>query len=436
MSNFSRSVPKGGGKDGEKPDAPAAAPAVPPPLPPAAQSDGGAPPIVVSRVVNVSWERQQQKTQPILQVPRLDPRVELEEEEPTTEPGTNFSPASTRPSVLDRQSLFEVTGSGSIADTFEKLLGEVDEQFAAIQEDAPADRPPSSHKSGPPLAESDLADVRELFAQLAAKHMRQVRDFMIDLKWGEAPHSWIALSEPAVRSLRGAAERLGLAELCESLDGFGAALDVAQKVTSTTVTGEHRDRLLDTYAKLVEVMPQAFALDLDRTQRESVIVHSLLLQIPGVGKLVVDKLYAAGLQSLDTLFSATAADIVQTTGIAQSLADRVVGRFQLYRKELHAAQPDATRAQERSRLDVLVKRLRHQHEGFEKLTESWAPGAAGEKKTLRQSREATLLDCNVVLARLGEVDRLHEIEKMPFGKKVDALEVYLEEAARAYTPGK
>ena len=75
-----------------------------------------------------------------------------------------------------------------------------------------------------------------------------------------------------------------------------------------------------------------------------------------MGKLVVDKLYAAGLQSLDTLFAATTADIVQTTGIAPSLADRVVGRFQLYRKELHAAQPDATRGQERARLDVLVKR--------------------------------------------------------------------------------
>jgi len=403
----------------------------------------GTPPVVVSRVVNVSWERQQHKTQPILQVPRVDPRVELEEEEPTTEPGTNFAgasgvgpPASTRPSMFERPGLFEVTGSGSIADTFEKLLGEVDDQFAAIQEDVRSDSASHPPKSAPPLAESDLADVRELFAQLAAKHMRQVRDFMIDLKWGEAPHSWIALSEPAVRSLRGAAERLGLTELCESLDGFGAALDVAQKAATTTVTGEHRDRLLDTYAKLVDVMPQAFALDLDRTQRESVIVHSLLLQIPGVGKLVVDKLYAAGLQSLDTLFSATSADIVQTTGIAPSLADRVVGRFQLYRKELHAAQPDATRAQERSRLAVLVKRLRHQHEAFEKLNDSWAPGAAGEKKTMRQSREATLLDCNVVLARLGEVERLREVEKMPFGKKVDALEAYLDEAARAYMPGK
>ncbi len=435
MSNFSRSVPKGGGKDGEKADAPVASPAVPPPLPAAATDGSSAPPIVVSRVVNVSWERQS-KTQPLIQVPRIDPRVELEEEEPTTEPGTNFATASTRPSVLDRQSLFDVTGSGSIADTFEKLLGEVDDQFLAIQEDIQAERPSQPPKSAPPLAESDLADVRELFAQLAAKHMRQVRDFMIDLKWGEAPHSWIALSEPAVRSLRGAAERLGLTELCESLDGFGAALDVAQKVPSTTVTGEHRDRLLDTYAKLVDVMPQAFALDLDRTQRESVIVHSLLLQIPGVGKLVVDKLYAAGLQSLDTLFSATSADIVQTTGIAASLADRVVGRFQLYRKELHAAQPDATRGQERARLGVLVKRLRHQHEEFEKLAESWAPGAAGQRKTLRQSREATLLECNVVLARLGEVDRLREIEKMPFDRKVVALEAYLDEAARAYMPGK
>ena len=83
-----------------------------------------------------------------------------------------------------------------------------------------------------------------------------------------------------------------------------------------------------------------------------------------------------------------------------------------------------------------MKRLRHQHGEFEKLAESWAPGAASAKKTLRQSREATLLECNVVLARLGEVDRLREIEKMPFDRKVVALEAYLDEAARAYMPGK
>ncbi len=464
MSTFSRSAPQGGSKDGEKGDASSAASdkeenvEAPPPAPPA---------VVVSRVVNVSWERRsptgpmprvqappapQQPPQappaqarppmppqritaplhaPILTPP--PPAVDDEEEDPPTDPNfqSKLGPNSTRPSTNDRDraSLFDPGTSPSIEATFDKLLNDVDASFDEMIASVRGSRPPESGRAGQP---DDLADVRDLFGQLAAKHMRPVRDFMIDLKWGEAPQSWLAVSEPAVRSLRGAAERLTLSDLADALDGFGAALEQAAIVKAPTVTGEMRDKLIEAYAKLAIAMPQAFALEEDQSQRESVIIHSLLLQVPGVRKVTIDKLYAAGLSSLEPMFTAKGEDIVSTTGIERALADRIVERFQHYRRELKSVVPDAGHTQERDRLAQLAKRLRHQHDEFEKAAASWADDAAAKKKSMREARAATLLEVNVVLARLGEVERLKTFERLPFEKKVEELEAYLAEAEKSF----
>ena len=179
-------------------------------------------------------------------------------------------------------------------------------------------------------------------------------------------------------------------------------------------------------------MPQAFALDLDRTQREAVILQSLLLQVPDVKKVIIDKLYAAGLTSLEAMLLATTGDIVATTGISESLAGRIVERFRVYHEQMRLAVPDATRAQERERVAELTRRLRRVHYDYELASQSWTDEASEKKKDLRKSRAQTLLDIQVVLARLGEVDRLKELERLPFERKLAYLESFLEEARDKY----
>src|ERR1700722_19790625 len=132
--------------------------------------------------------------------------------------------------------------------------------------------------------------------------MRQVRDFMIDVKWGEATRGWIGVCEPALRSLTRAAEKLELTELCQSLDDYRATLELVGAREERTITADARDLLMASYDRLLGLMPHAFALDTDRTQREAIIVEALLLQVPGVRKVTIDKLYAAGLTSLEVMF--------------------------------------------------------------------------------------------------------------------------------------
>ncbi len=335
--------------------------------------------------------------------------------------------SSVRPTAPEMMTTPSRNGQASIADTFERLLSseDLDAGFASIQSE-------TGSSGGHGVAMTDLAEVRLLFAQLASNHVRQVRDFMIDLRWSEPTVDWLPICEPALRSLRRAADKLELSDLCEALDRFSAALSATTASGAKIIDGPSREGLLARYDDLSRLMPQAFALDLDRTQREGAILHSLLLQIPEIKKVTLDRMYAAGLTTLEAMFLATPGDIAATTGIPEALAQQIVERFRAYREQVKATVPDATRARERERIAELTTRLRRQHDEYERAADSWSRDSSDQKKERRKAREQTLLDIQVVLARLGEVERLAQLERLPFEKKLAHLESFLEEARDKY----
>jgi hypothetical protein len=296
---------------------------------------------------------------------------------------------------------------------------ELEQSFASILRRAAQSRPPGA-------ARSDMADVRRLFRELAAIHMRQVRDFFIELRWGPANATWVEICQPSVDSLRTAAEELEFEALAEALLAFGAALQDAAAAGGALIDGEPREALLAQQKELARVMPEAFTLDDERAQRESVIVHALLAQVPDVRKVTIDKLYAAGLTTLEAMFLATPGDIAATTTIAEPLAGRIVERFRLYADETRSAAPDPTRARERGRLAELAARLREEHEEYERAAAAWSREAAARKKQLRQERQQTLLEIRVLLARLGETELLRDLEPLPFERKAARIEAFLE----------
>jgi hypothetical protein len=177
-------------------------------------------------------------------------------------------------------------------------------------------------------------------------------------------------------------------------------------------------------------MPDAFGLEGERGKREAIIVHALLQMVPEMRKNTIDKMYAAGLSSLDTLFAAKADDIAATTGIGESLAATIVEKIRQYREE-SVKLADATRAAERQRLGELASEMRVLHKEFEVAAEGWSDDAHARKKRLRQERADALLQVKVLLARLGEVDRLGQLERLPFERKIEEIEGYLREAAEA-----
>jgi hypothetical protein len=315
----------------------------------------------------------------------------------------------------------------SIGGTFERLLsldGLEEELTAGLSNGKPA--------AGGTMTPADLAEVRELFAQLAASHVRQVRDFMIDVRFSEATVAWIGICEPALRSLRRAADKLELTQLCGALDRFCDELTASRDAGGATVQGDRKQALLTAYEELVTLMPQAFALDLDGEQREAMILQSLLLQVPGVNKVTIDKLYAAGLTTLKSLFLASPGDVAAAAGISESLAALVVESFRAYRAKLRDSIPDATRAAEREQIARLVAQLRAEQDEYERVSEAWTREAGQRKKELREARTRTTLAIQLELARLGEVEMLKEVERLPVEGKLVRLEAFLVEARDKY----
>jgi hypothetical protein len=275
-------------------------------------------------------------------------------------------------------------------------------------------------------SDQDRAALRELFNELAGHHLAQLRDLMIEIRGGTALAEWIDLSHPAVASVKGMAEQLELSELCAALDKLLVALAEA-RVGGGTINGQGRANVLDAYFPLMELVPGGLELDAERNRREPVIVHSLLRQIPGVEKVTIDKLVAASLISISTLADARPDELAAVTGVSDEIAQRLVERFRAYRAEAGlVASPDP--AAEHRSLAALLANLRRQNAAFDDASQRWSADAKEQKRRLRLERAETLLRIHVSLARLGQVDRLVDLDKLSFKRKVDYIDSYLQGA--------
>lgn len=316
---------------------------------------------------------------------------------------------------------------------FDDFLDDFDANFDSViaGDSAPAAVAASPEGFGVVYEQSP---VRELFADIAANYVRSVRNFMIEVNRGDTAKEWIEICQPAVLSIKRAAEKMELSDVYKAVDDFDAVLELAAGTEGRMIAGDVRNELIATYAELVELMPQAFTLEAERDQRESIIIHSLLMQVPDVKKVTIDKIYGAGLTTLDVIFLAKPEDLAATAGVPEWLAAKIVDKFQAYRREMQAVTPDASRSAERAKLATLVSDLKQQQEGYERASGGWTEDAAEEKKRLRQARQDTLLQINVVLAQLGEVDLIHEIEKLPFERRIERLQAYLTEGPAGDVP--
>ncbi len=279
--------------------------------------------------------------------------------------------------------------------------------------------------------EADMAEVRELFAGIAVAYARPLRDFMIEVAWGEPTIEWLDVALPAASSLRRAAAAVELPELDAALEGYAAALELATGEASIHL--EVRELLAGAYARLVEAMPSVFALDRERGRREPIIVRSLLLQVPGVHKVTIDKLYAGGVNGLDVFYAARPRELAEATGLDEALTTAICERFQRYRREVAELSPGKDRENERAELRRLTDALARQHEAYERASREWSADATARRANARKERADAALAIDLLLAHLGEVDLQRVLAKLPFQQKIRELSRHLDEARQKAT---
>jgi chemotaxis protein histidine kinase CheA len=274
---------------------------------------------------------------------------------------------------------------------------------------------------------ADLAEVRRVFEEVAATHVAQVRDVMLELSYGDADPAWIEATQPALRSLRAMAEQMELTELCQVLDEFCTAV-LAAVAGRARIGEDAKADLLRRYQRLIELIPQAFELDAERDRREPIIVEALLYQIEDVERRTIEKLFAVGLHRIDALMRASAEEIEVVAGLRRDIADAIVEKFQTYRSTASATLSAPDPVAERRQLHDLLIALSISNDEYNHAATGWTDEARAKKRDARKQREQTFQRIKVALARLGERDQLARLEKLPFDERIATLDRYLSAA--------
>ena len=315
---------------------------------------------------------------------------------------------------------------------FQRLLEEVETGFESIVTPEPADPNAARPRPNPsdPTGEipHDMTEARALFDAMVVEHARPIRDFMIEVRLGEPLRAWVEFCLPALRTILRSAKGMGIGEFVTKLQSFMQAVEFTQSGNDRLVRGQVRQAIIDTYSELTAYLPAAFALEQEANRRESVIVHSLLQQVPGLHKVSTDRIYAAGLTSLALFYVARPGDISELTGIPMELAQSVVARFRDYRKKTESLSPEGNRIAELrvlSELSSTLERVVGEYDGQ-------PPGNVGDarRRELRRVRADAMIEIGLVLARLGEVERLRELEKLPFGARAASIRVFVAETQK------
>jgi hypothetical protein len=285
----------------------------------------------------------------------------------------------------------------------------------------------SSHPASEPGFEHDQRAARELFASIAANYSRPVKNFIFELKRGTATKEWLQICQPVMGSIIDGAESLELHAEAQRMVDFREALSLAAANEGRVLDAESRELILSCYEELVEILPDTFVLGEDDRRRESIIIHSLLRQIPEVGHVTIEKLYGAGLTSLDALFLATKEDLGVASGVPVWLCERICERVHQHRHELEGAAPEAAQVDHRARLVELVRELRRRQDEFHEISaqDRTSPELAAAKRECLRSRQTCALQINVLLAEMGAVDLIEELRKLGVERRIEQLESYL-----------
>lgn len=263
----------------------------------------------------------------------------------------------------------------------------------------------------------------ELFRELAAEHARPLRDLMLELTIGPTTRQWLDIVRPSLRNLVKAATALEQNGLATALGELERALEGASKGFGARIEGEPRAALLAQYEKLTRSAPGIFDLQGDQDQREMLVVHHLLLQIPSVHKVTIDKLYGAGLSSLVALCRASVDDLLTLGVCDRESAERIVTRFQSYWRERTERPVQQNDVQVKGKLRVLLEQLTRAHERFQAAE---AREDREQKRRARSERRARGLDLHVLLAQLGELELVAELERLPTERRIERMRSYLE----------
>lgn len=305
---------------------------------------------------------------------------------------------------------------------------EVDMAMLGANRDLPPAGLPTGDDGGP----------AELFASIAATYCQPIKEFIVELKQGTATHEWIEMCMPVMGSIIHGAESLDLHQVAARMVEFRDALTAVESMDkSKPFDRAARELILKRYEALVEALPQTFEAGDDSDRRDSIIMHSLLRQVPDVGRVTLEKLYAAGLTSMATLYLANPGDMAAATGVPATLCERICRRISEHRQQIEGGSDASSQFDCRRQLVARVSELRQHQEELRRISDSAraASDNGAAKRECIRLRQSCSLQIEILLAEMGEVELVQEVRKLGIDPRIARLNQYLgTDTAGAETP--
>lgn len=328
----------------------------------------------------------------------------------------------------------EMESLGSFVDGF---LDDLDSAFDSITTSTPAMAEPVSTGSLE-LSQAEQDEVEKLFLSISGAYIQPVKEFISELKSGQADKNWVDICLSSLRLIEDAGTKMSFENVTTILSRFRDLMQQAKDSSTPVISRDIRLQLLKEYANLSSLMPEAFATSGAHASRgsvrDTVIVNAILRKTPGIGPVSRNKLLAAGLNSLDKYLVASSQEIAAVSGITETQAQTLCEAFKAYRANTPTHQ-DGT-PQHRTlvvRLFQLLKNMRATQARYRETTRMALEDPAQEDtlRQLRSSRQSIMWDINIVLAELGSLELVEDLRRMVFDRRIQRLDAYLENEARS-----
>ncbi len=305
---------------------------------------------------------------------------------------------------------------------FDDLMTPGEEGNAASA--APEQAAPAAASEAAPPEDCALSgdDNREMFAAIAAGYVRPVRQFASRLRKGPVAKDWVEICLPAVSMVARSASAMGLDSLVPPLEAFETLLTEAGESDQSVIEGLDRDQLLEAYEVLSRALPETFTEGEGEDEKDGVVVHSLLRQVPDVGRVTLDKVFGAGLTTIEMLERANSRDLTVTTGVPARLSDRICGTVQQYSVESRTRQTYTSPEQWLGEIQPVLDALENENQAFRSAEEETDDTeVAAARRLHRRAREHAALQLDVLLAEMGQLGLVDEVQRVPFEARIARL---------------
>ncbi len=274
--------------------------------------------------------------------------------------------------------------------------------------------------------ESKRDEIHAIFSGLVNKRAKGIRDFALELSLGLTPKTWVSACRDTVESIAQAANAIKHATLADALVQFEQQLDQANQQLGSRINPALIAELNSCYAKLTEYLPDSFGVGNTPAKRERLLVESLLLQVPGVGRKIVKQIESKQMAKYSDLCTTDAAEVARQVGVDERVANAIIEYFSDFQKGREAIDPDSRVESTYQKLGALSEKLDRLHRDFCRAD---TEDDSENKRNTRRAQTSALAEIDVLLADIAELELLGNLRPAPIQKKIEAIRAFLDKNA-------